>query len=69
MPYRIYVKQKSGETVSGIEIHHGPLPKTGDKVDVKLQSGRIIQARVGIPHSRASRMGGTPVIQVHADEI
>ena len=29
MPYRIYVKQKSGETVSGIEIHHGPLPKTG----------------------------------------
>ena len=24
MPYRIYVKQKSGETVSGIEIHHGP---------------------------------------------
>jgi hypothetical protein len=53
MPYRIYVKQKSGETVSGIEIHHGPLPKTGDKVDVKLQSGRIIQARVGIPHTRA----------------
>ena len=76
MPYRIYVKQKSGETVSGIEIHHGPLPKTGDKVDVKLQSGRIIQARgwhtsyagqqngrnSGHPGSRGLNLRGMPTM-------
>jgi hypothetical protein len=68
--HRIYVKLKSSdEIVSGKDILEGPLPKTGDERDVELQSGRIIKARIGSPHTPPSKMSGTPGIQVYADEI
>jgi hypothetical protein len=67
--YRIYVRLKSGGQATGRELHNGPPPLSGTQLNVPLITGRTVKARIGLPSTKHSKMVGTVVVTVYADEI
>jgi hypothetical protein len=70
--YRIYVRLKNGDQVTGRELYKGPPPASGTELEVPLIRGGTVKARIGSFHTEPSKRGGiavTVVTEVYADEI
>ena len=71
--YRIYVRLKNGDQMTGRELYKGPPPASGTELEVPLLRGGTVRARISSSHTEPDKRGGfagTVVSEIiYADEI